>query len=126
MLFDSIRYNLAYTLVFRMLIITRIFLEKVPAHIQYDHFIEISKPPSKDFINLVLKYGGKIKNCAPERVMPSATNKKVNESSDKHVKSAIPHVENQPTHSDHKNGAEKHKKHKKREYKRFLVGKNFS
>lgn len=82
----------------------------MPAHIQYDHFIEITKPPSKDFINLVLKYGGKIKNSGSER-----TNKKV-EAPEKPIKSALPQTENPLTQSDHKNETEKNKKHKKREY----------
>lgn len=83
-------------------------------HVQFDQFLEISNPPSQKFINLVLKYGGKLKWSAadkPVNTPPVVSNEKPNEVNEKPQLKAREPLET--LDSSRETDAEKHKKHKK-------------
>jgi hypothetical protein len=83
-----------------------LFSEK-KAQIQQDQFIEIANPPSKEFISLVLKYGGKLKPTALEKVENAAPKPVVR----------LNEIEEKPSTSTEKD----REKHRKRNSPFFLL-----
>ncbi|KAI6182757.1 Protein ENL [Aphelenchoides bicaudatus] len=78
--------------------------------IQNDQFIEITNPPSKEFINLAIKYGGKLKQQPlPEKAETSSSKSvlRLNENEEKHRRV--------DASSDQASTEKHHKKHKKRD-----------